>query len=143
MKYLFKLIALAALIFAISGCNETPMPAHPNWPIAIDKTLQNKIEITNLISRQNSNGLMEVQFGIRNSLQETSLDFLYHIEWFDKDGFNIKSITDTFIPVHLGAVEEKTFDIIATSPKAITYKIDIVDYDKNKERIKNETNQYK
>lgn len=143
MKYLFKLFLFAAISLVILGCNKTPTPMYPNWPIVIDNSLQNKIEITNSISRQRRDGLAEVQFGIKNRLNENSLDFLYHVQWFDKDGFNIKSITDTFVPVHLGPGEEKTLSVIATSPKVVTYKIFIVDYDKNKERIKNETNQYR
>ncbi len=142
MKYLFRLFAFAVVALAISGCNEAPVPMNPNWPIVIDNSLQNKIKITNSISRERKDGLAEVQFGVKNRLSETNLDFLYHVQWYDKEGFNIKSITDTFVPIHLGPSEEKVLSVIATSPKVVTYKIFIVDYEKNKKRVKNETNQY-
>ncbi len=140
MKYLFRLFIFAIVVLAISGCNETPVPMNPNWPIVIDKSLQNEIKITNSTSRKREDGLAEVQFGVKNRSIETDLDFLYHVQWYDKEGFNIKSITDTFVPIHLGTSEEKILSVISTSPKVATYKIFIVDYDKNKKRINNETN---
>ena len=135
MKSLFRVLVAAVLGFVLAACSQQQPQPIMTQPITIDKTLQKKLEITRFASRYRENGLTEVQFGVKNKKEGESVDFLYHVEWFDKDGFKIKSMTDTFVPVHLGPQEEKIIDVVAISPKAVSYKIVISDYDKNKERI--------
>lgn len=139
MKYLSKIVFVLAFGFLLMGCqNNPPAPINPNWPIRVDKTLQDKITVVNVASRNRADKLSQVQFILKNRLPHTSVDALYQVQWFDADGFKIKSITDTFMKIHLGPDAEKTFDAISTSPKAKIYKIIIVDYEKNKKRIPND-----
>ena len=142
MKYLSKTLFLLALGFLFVGCQNNPTPPiNPNWPITVDTSLQNKVTVVNVASRKRSDNLSEVQFILKNRLPHTSIDALYLVQWFDGNGFKIKSITDTFMKIHLGPDEEKIFNMISISPKAHTYKISIVDYEKNKKRIPHDNNQ--
>jgi len=139
MKYLFKTLLLVAFSFLFIGCQESPMtPAYSNWPVTVDTTLKSKILVVNVADRQRSDGLSEVQFTLKNRQPHSDLNALYQVRWFDSNGFWIKSITDTFMKIDLGPDEEKIFSTISTSPKASTYKISIIDYDKNKKRIPND-----
>jgi len=143
MKYLFSLLLSLSAIAIFSGCAQTEpaVPSKSGWPIVVDSSINHKIMVTNSISRQRSDGLSEIQFSLKNRLPHTSIDALYQAQWFDRDGFRIKSITDTFAKIHLGPSDEKTFSLISTSTKAVTYKIIIVDYEKNKQRTTNEDTQ--
>ena len=120
------------------GCQKQPVASYVNTHVTIDKSLTNQIVVVNSISRKRVDSLLEVQFTLKNRLAHTSFDALYQIQWFDKDGFVIKSITDTFMPIHLPPLEEKVISLISSSPKALTYKVVIVDYEKNKKRVPNE-----
>lgn len=136
MKYLFKSIIILACSFIFIGCQDSATPPiNPMWPVSLDTTLHSKITVLNVASRQRSDGLTEVQLALKNRLPHSDVDALYQIQWFDENGFKIKSITDTFMKIHLGPDEEKIFNIISTSPKVLTYKISIVDYNENKKRI--------
>lgn len=142
MKYLSKTIFVLVLGLLFVGCQNTPTPPiNPSWPITVDTTLQNKITVVNVATRTRNDDMSEVQFILKNRLPHSDIDALYQIQWFDADGFKIKSITDTFMKIHLGPDEEKIFNMISTSPKAKIYKISIVDYDKNKKRIPHDNNQ--
>jgi uncharacterized protein YcfL len=141
MRYLFKILLIPITLLVFMGCGEQPMPMPANWPITIDKSLQDKIIVLNSVSRKRSDNLSEVQFSVKNTMLHRDLEALYQVQWFDKDGFRIKSITDTFMKISLGANEDKTFSVISTSPKVLTYKIKIVDYDENKKRTPDENTQ--
>ena len=135
MKYLFKTLLLVTFSFLFIGCQETPIPPiYNNWPITVDATLQSKILVVNVADRQRGDGLLEVQFTLKNREPHSDLNALYQVRWFDSNGFWIKSITDTFMKIDLGPGEEKIFTMISPSPKALTYKISIIDYDKNKKK---------
>lgn len=82
--------------------------------------------------------MSETQFILRNRLSGENVDAFYQVQWFDADGFKIKSITDTFMKIRLRPDEEKIFNVIAISPKAKIYKIIVIDYEKNKKRVSNE-----
>ena len=139
MKYLFNSLILIFAVSIFSGCQNSPaVVVNHNWPVVIERSLQGKMIVTNSVSRKRSDSLSEVQFSLKNLQLHSDMDALYKIRWFDRDGFMIKSITDTFMKIHLGPNEEKTFSIISTSPKVLTYKITIVDYDENKKRIPHE-----
>ncbi len=139
MKYLSKTLLFLAFSFLFLGCQESPMPtAYNNWPVSVDATLNSKILVVNVADRQRNDGLTEVQFTLKNRQPHSDLNALYQVRWFDNNGFWIKSVTDTFMKIDLGPDEEKIFSMIATSPKAVTYKISIIDYDKNKRRIPHE-----
>ena len=142
MKYLSKVVLISLLGLMFLGCQEQPVASYVNSPIArainIDKSLADQIVVVNLISRKRVDSLLEVQLILKNRLAHTSLDALYQIKWFDKDGFVIKSITDTFMPIHLPPLEDKVLSLISSSSKASKYKIVIVDYEKNKKRIPSE-----
>ncbi len=138
MKYLSKIVLVSLLGLMFLGCQKQPIPSYNNWPITIDSSLSSSIEIVNSISRKRADSLSEVQFTLKNRLSHTSIDALYQIQWFDADGFVIKSITDTFMKIHLPPYEERVFSVISSSPKVVTYKIYIVDYEKNKKRIPND-----
>jgi len=138
MKYLSKIVLVSLMGLMFLGCQEQPVPMQTNWPITIDKGLEYKIAVINSISRKRSDNLSEVQFILKNRLPHSSVNALYQINWFDVDGFRIKSITDTFMKIDLGPAQEKIFSVISVSPKAYSYKIAIVDYDKNKKRVPND-----
>ena len=141
MKYLSKIVLISLLGLMFLGCQKQPVASYVNTHITVDKSLSNQIIVVSSISRKRVDSLLEVQFTLKNRLSHTSFDALYQIQWFDKDGFVIKSITDTFMPIHLPPLEEKVLSIISSSPKASTYKIVIVDYEKNKKRIPSENNE--
>jgi len=138
MRYLSKLLLIVLFSLVFMGCQPEPTPMNPNWPVVLDETLIGKIMVVNSISRKRADNLSEVQFTLKNRLPHSSIDALYQVNWFDKNGFRIKSITDTFMKIHLRPSEEKVYSIISTSQKVLTYKIVIVDYEKNKKRIPND-----
>jgi uncharacterized protein YcfL len=143
MKYLSKIILGLTVVIFFAGCQNTPLPAHPNWPISIDNSLRNKIVATNSISKERVDGLAQVQFALKNLLPHTAVNALYQVQWFDKNGFKITSVTGGFHKIHLAPGESGIYNIVATSPNVRTYKINIVNYAKNKERIPNETKEYR
>ena len=138
MKYLFKIVLFLLFSILLIGCQTEPIPLKVDESIRIDKTLLNKIIVVDSINRVRNDNFLEVQFTLQNRLSHSNVDALYQIQWFDKDGFKIKSITDTFMRIHLAPDEEKTYSIIASSQKVLTYKIAIVDYDSSKKRVPNE-----
>ena len=144
MKYLFKIFLIPIVGLVFMGCQEQPavMTMPINWPITIDKSLENRIIILDSANRKRSDNLYEVQFTVKNRMPHSDIEALYQVQWFDKDGFKIKSITDTFMKISLGANEDKTFSMISTSPKVSTYKIKIVDYNENKKRTPDEDTQH-
>jgi len=139
MKYLFNSLILIFAVSIFSGCQNSPtVVVNHNWPVVIETSLQGKMIVTNSVSRKRSDSLSEVQFSLKNLQLHSDIDALYKIRWFDRDGFMIKSITDTFMKIHLGPDEEKIFSVISISPKVLTYKVTILDYDENKKRIPDE-----
>jgi len=133
MKYLSKIILGITAVIIFAGCQNTPVPAHPNWPISIDNSLRNKIVVTSSISKERVDGLAQVQFALKNLLPHTAVNALYQVQWFDKNGFKITSVIGGFHKIHLAPGD----------PNVRTYKINIVNYAKNKERIPNETKEYR
>jgi len=139
MKYLSKFITSIFIVSIFMGCQTQPnIASDPYFPVVVESALKGELEVVNSISRQRDDGLLEVQFSLKNLKPYSDVDALYKIRWFDRSGFMIKSITDTLIRIHLGSNEQKIFNIISTSPKAVKYEIKILDYEENKKRSQND-----
>ena len=133
MRYLSKFIISVFIISVFIGCQTQPNGvSNPHRFVVVEPSLRRELKVVESISRQRDDGLLEVQFALKNLKHYSDVNALYKIRWFDKDGFLIKSITDTLMRVHLGPNEQKRFSVISISPKAVKYEIKILDYEKNR-----------
>jgi uncharacterized protein YcfL len=99
-------------VWILSGC-ATTQPVDPRVKI-IDEFVSQSITITEISSRKNQGGLLEVQVtGFNRSSSYKKLE--YRIEWLDSNGFKIKTILSRW--THIPAFEKSEFRFKAVAPK--------------------------
>jgi uncharacterized protein YcfL len=99
--------------WSISGC-ATTQPVDSRVTI-IDKFISPSISITEVLSRIDQSGLLEVQVtGFNRSSSYKKLE--YRIDWLDSNGFKIKTILSRWILI--SAYEHSEFRFKAVAPKS-------------------------
>ena len=100
-------------VCVISGC-ATTQPVDSRVRI-IDELLNQNISITEVLSRINKGGFLEVQVtGFNRASSYKKLE--YRIEWFDTNGFEIKTILSGW--THIPAYKNSEFRFKAVAPKS-------------------------
>ena len=112
-----KWLWIAAIAVMFSGCaDKSP------YVKVVDKSIQKEISVEKISTRVSESGLMELQVMGDNKSSEY-MKLRYRVVWFDKDGFEIKSLSAnwTELPVYKNA--NFTINAIAPSPKVADYRL--------------------
>ena len=112
-----KLVLIAVLALFFSGC------ADKSYVKVVDDSLKGDISVEKISERVNSeSGLKELQVLGNNESKEYML-LHYRVVWFDKDGFEIKSISQnwTELPAYKNA--NFTIHIVAPNKNAMDYRL--------------------
>ena len=113
-----KWLWIAALAVMFSGCADKT-----SYIKVVDDSIKSDISIEKISKRVNSDsGLLELQIMGDNKSRDY-MKLRYRVVWFDKDGFEIKSISEnwTEFPVYKNA--NFTINVIAPNKKAADYRL--------------------
>ena len=108
-------ITVLALMF--SGCADKS-----SYVQVVDDSIKDKISVEKISTRTSESGLMELQVLGDNKGKEY-MKLRYRVVWFDKEGFEIKSLSAnwTELPVYQNA--NFTINAVAPSPKVADYRL--------------------
>ena len=111
-----KYSLIVALFIIFSGC------AQKSYVKIVDSSVSRYIDIEDVKERVREDGLKEIQISGENETNEYIL-LRYRVEWKDKDGFEIPSISSNWVdlPVHKNA--EFSINVIAPNAKAYDYQL--------------------
>ena len=113
-----KLLLAAIMAVVITGCS-----SNSSYIKVVDDSIKGDVSIEKINERVNSeSGLKELQVLGEN---ETSkyMKLRYRVVWFDKDGFEIKSIGQSWteLPVYKNA--NFSIHIVAPNKAAVDYRL--------------------
>lgn len=140
---LLKLKVVIAITFVIcltAGCASVHPTFEPDPRVTIiDSSLSSCIAITDVISKINQSGLMEIQV---NGVNKTSFYKKpeYKVEWLDGKGFVIKTILSRWTGFPVYKKSDFSFKAVAPTPKATDYRILIREKDGNNGKRKKPQN---
>lgn len=121
-----KVLALAASIALITGCQTAPSPTeHPQ--LVIGPKASNYLHIES-VQQGTSGELLRAGVRLHNRSAATQ-DLRYRFEWLDASGFEIRGLAARWELLELQPHVSHSLDRIATSPKASAYRIHL--FDKN------------
>lgn len=114
---MIKWLWIAAVALMVSGCADKN-----SYVKVVDDSIKGDIVVEKIDTRISESGLMELQVMGDNKTQEY-MKLRYRVVWFDKDGFEIKSLSQnwTELPVYKNA--NFTINAVAPSPKAADYRL--------------------
>ena len=118
MKHITTLFFVVAISLLLSGCADKT-----SYVKVVDDAISKDISIEKITERINSeSGLKELQVLGENESRDYML-LRYRVVWFDKDGFEIKSIGEhwTELPVYKNA--DFTIHIISPNKEAVDYRL--------------------
>jgi len=113
-----RLIWIMVLTVMFSGCTDKGSSIK-----VVDDSIKDDIKIEKILERVNSeSGLKELQITGTNESREY-MKLRYRVVWFDKDGFEIKSISENWreFPVYKNA--DFTIHVVAPNEKAVNYRL--------------------
>ena len=111
-------IWLAALVLVMGGCADKS-----SYVKVVDESIEDDITIEKISERIDSeSGLKELQVLGENETDEY-MKLRYRVVWFDKDGFEIESISSkwTELPVYQNA--SFSIHIVAPNKRATDYRL--------------------
>ena len=108
---------IAAIAVMFSGCADKS-----SYVKVVDESIKKDISVEKISTRVSDSGLMELQIMGDNTSSEY-MKLRYRVVWFDKDGFEIKSISEnwTEFPVYKNA--NFTINVVAPNKKAADYRL--------------------
>ena len=107
-----------AIALLFSGCADKT-----SYVKVVDDSISGDISVENIVERINSeSGLKELQV-MGDNETDKYMKLRYRVVWFDKDGFEIKSIGEnwTELPVYKNA--NFTIHIVAPNKNATDYRL--------------------
>ena len=113
-----RLIWIMAMAVMFSGCAEKG-----SYVKVVDDSIKDDIKIENIIERVNSDsGLKELQIMGENESRDY-MKLRYRVVWFDKEGIEVKSISENWreFPVYKNA--DFTIHVVAPNEKAVKYRL--------------------
>ena len=115
---MMKFLWIAILTVLISGCADKS-----SYVKVVDPSIAKEISIEKISERVNKeSGLKELQvLGINESRDYMKLR--YRVVWFDKDGFEIKSIGENWMELPAYKNANFTIHIVAPSKEAVDYRL--------------------
>lgn len=104
------------ILIAFSGCTQK------SYVKIVDSSVSRYIDLDDVKERVREDGLKELQISGENETSEYIL-LRYRVEWKDKDGFEIKSISSnwTDVPVYKNA--NFSINVIAPNKEAHDYQL--------------------
>ncbi|MCY3000762.1 MAG: YcfL family protein [Planctomycetota bacterium] len=125
MKTLSSLLPLA--LVALVGCTAAPRGSVNSFDgknTEVGNALLNaSLEIRNIV-RAEKNGLKVAQFELHNR-HSTALAFQWTVEWYDRSGLKIQYGPAHWEPERLAGSASKTLQIVAPSPDADSWKLQV------------------
>ncbi len=113
-----KWIWLTALVFLFSGCADKS-----SYVKVVDDSISDDISVEKISERVNSeSGLKELQILGENETDEY-MKLRYRVVWFDKDGFEIKSIGQNWTELPVFKNANFTIHIVAPNKNATDYRL--------------------
>lgn len=136
MKSIILLAAVAGLAL-VSGCatnvntvERAQSQATPNYVadkrVITDSTLGGLIRIVSVNESTVSGNLKKVQVVLENAKDNTRR-VSYKFEWTDQDGMATNGIVQSWQPLVLAGRETVTVSSVAISPKAVDFKLKLVE----------------
>lgn len=116
-----KLILCVLLLF--SGCVASKGRVDSRVKI-LQQQMPSELTITEVASRVNPSGFMEVRVTGRNKGSEYAR-LQYRVDWLDQDGFPIKSLLSRWTSVPAYADSEFQFGAVAPNSDAADFRIKI------------------
>ena len=89
---------------------------------AFSALVGDRIEVTNAAMRRNMSDILELQVEFYNKSYNTER-FEYTVEWYDADGFKIKSNTDNWTKKAVAGKSNGRITAIAPNPNAVDFKM--------------------
>ena len=80
------------------------------------------VKINDMKETRNEAGLLEVNF-IGYNKAYNSNRFEYFMEWLDKDGVVVESVTSNWMPISVAARSDFSFKVVAPSPEAVDFRM--------------------
>jgi len=117
MKKLLIILFVLSLMAGCAGLEPVKVPFNDPRVTVTGAIIRSEIKVTELTTRFNSGGFLEVQVtGINKASGYRDLE--YKIDWIDRDGFVIKTILSrwTAFPAYANA----TFSLTGVAPKTST-----------------------
>ena len=113
-----KWILTVAVTFLLIGC-----ASKSSYVKVVDNAIENKISIEKISERINTeSGLKELQVMGENSTNDY-IKLRYRVVWFDKDGFEIKSIGENWMELPVYKNADFTIHIVAPNKEAVDYRL--------------------
>lgn len=127
---LFSLTCLFACATSSSdiGIGELVLTPEGDYSMVSNVVLNNPelsghIQIVDINARMKTD-IMEAMVSVINKY-DSDYNFEYRYQWFDKDGFEIRSVKEHWRPVLISGKETKVLPGVAPSPEARKFKINI------------------
>ncbi len=133
LPLLFTTLALACGACESTSNYEPPPPgalAESTWRerIHISDKVKNRIAIDEeAVFESRKNGLLHVQVNLRN-ITEAEQSFRTSIDWFDVSGLKLDSPNDGWMSHILQPKQHLTVPAVATSPAAVSRRLNVVDW---------------
>jgi len=87
-----------------------------------DNTLNGKLIIGQIIEGKAAGDLRRIQVNVANNYAY-ALDFMYAVEWYDRNGMKVPGPTSGWKRLHLEAHESSEISAIAVSPDCYDFKL--------------------
>lgn len=81
------------------------------------------IEITNVVTRRNAGGFLEIHINGFNKSYNTKR-FEYRVEWLDVDGLLVDTKTSVWLPMSAMGKSPFSFKVVATRTNAVDFRMD-------------------
>ncbi|MCG8563777.1 MAG: YcfL family protein [Desulfobacterales bacterium] len=118
MKRFYPLIVLVGLSLMLAACATKP-PVDPRVSLVGGPLF---VELTQVNSRLNSEGFLEVQVTGRNKTQNYK-KLEYRVEWLDQSGFSLPSTITRWVPFPGFEGSQFRFNAVASHAKARDFRI--------------------
>ena len=137
IRMLPAVVALGCMLL-VQGCATRSMntvdPAQPEGiphmvsdsRILTDPSLGRNVYVVGVNDAYTASGFKKVQIQVYNRTRSRKM-FTYRIEWFDQEGMQIPSATDTRKPMSIEGGERKSIVETATSPKAADFRFSFLE----------------
>lgn len=124
IKLLSKISFISSLLLLLGGCATSNCTLPTNLSINAEDYCQN-ITLAHRAIYENEN--KELQISVRN-LTSFEYEFIYKVEWYDRNGFIISSRLNQWQRIVLKPQRDTTMDVVAPTKDAVDYLITVEKY---------------
>jgi uncharacterized protein YcfL len=121
MKYTYSLFVAAVAVLFLSGCATRYVDSRVSF---VDQNLSYDIDIKQVSSAVNKGGLLEIQLtGFNKKSFDKNIE--YRIEWLDKNGFAIKTISTKWTRYFINKKSEFRIGQVGPNESASDFRIQL------------------